>query len=73
LVLAGFGLGSLTFAVWIAEYRWIFLAATVLFLSLTFYRTYKSGRKPKNRWGLVMLYGTTALSAGLIIFTLVYR
>lgn len=47
------------------------MAATVIFLSLSFYRTYRGGRKA-NKWSLRILYGTTALCIGLIVFTLLY-
>jgi hypothetical protein len=70
LVLASFGLGSFTFAVWLAKYRWIFMAITFIFLGFAFYKTYKN-REKSGPWSIRMLYGTTALSVGLVVFTLV--
>lgn len=50
----------------------MFLAVTVLFLGISFYGTYKSGKKA-GKWNIGMLYGTTALCIGLVVFTLLYR
>jgi len=48
------------------------MLVTFVFLGLAFHKTYKD-RKTVGKWGLGMLYGTTALSVGLILFTILYR
>ncbi len=72
MVLAGLGLGSFTFAVWVQEYRWLFLASTITLLTFAFYRAYRD-RKKTGPWGLRLLYGTAILSLGLVLYTLIYR
>ncbi len=72
MVLAGLGLGSFTFAVWVQEYRWLFLAMTIALLAFAFYKTYRDRRKT-GPWSLRLLYATTALSLGLVLYTLLYR
>lgn len=48
------------------------MVATFVFLSLAFHRTYRD-RKQVGKWGLGMLIGTTALSIGLVLFTVFFR
>ncbi len=48
------------------------MIVTLVFLGLAFRRTYRD-RQKVGKWGLGMLYGTTALSVGLILFTIIYR
>lgn len=72
MVLAGLGLGSFTFAVWIEQYRWLFLAATIVLVVFAFYRAYRD-RKKTGPWSLRFLYGTAALSLGLVLYTLLYK
>lgn len=57
-------------SVWLAKYRWVFLALTVVFLAFAWYRTIRDGEKT-GPWGRRMLVGTTALSIGLVAFTLI--
>lgn len=57
-------------SLWFAEYRWLFLTATVGLLGFAFYRAYRQ-RQRTGPWSLRILYGTTALSLGLIIYSLV--
>jgi hypothetical protein len=70
LVLAGLGLGSFSFAMWFIKYRWVFLVITFVFLGLAWYKTFKGKNKP-GRWSTAMLYGTTALSIALVLYSLV--
>jgi hypothetical protein len=46
------------------------MAITFIFLGFAFYKTYKN-REKSGPWSIRMLYGTTALSVGLVVFTLV--
>lgn len=48
------------------------MVATFVFLGLAFYKTYEE-REKAGPWSIRLLYGTTALSLGLIIFTLIFR
>jgi len=43
-----------TFAVWLAEYRWIFTGLTFVFLGIAFYKTYKD-RHNAGKWNFRML------------------
>jgi len=45
---------------------------TFVLLSFAFYRTYRD-RTKTGPWGMGMLYGTTVLSIGLIVYTLVFK
>lgn len=72
MVLAGLGLGSFTFAVWTAKYRWLFLAATIVLLAVAFYKAYRD-RKKAGPWNMRVLYATATLSLGLVLYTLLYR
>lgn len=72
MVLAGLGLGSFTFAVWIEQYHGLFLAAAIVLLLFAFYRAYRD-RGKTGPWSLRFLYGTAALSLGLVLYTLLYR
>ena len=45
---------------------------TFVFLGFAFYRTYGC-KKKASKWHLSMLYGTTAVCIGMIVFTLFYR
>jgi type II secretory pathway component PulF len=72
MVLAGLGLGSFTFAVWVQEYRWLFLATTIVLLAFAFYKTYRD-RNKTGPWSHKILYATTVLSLGLVVYTLLYR
>ena len=45
---------------------------TFVFLGLAFYKTYV-GKKKASKLHISMLYGTTALCIGMIVFTLFYR
>ena len=66
------GLGSLTFSMWLIEYKWIFLLLTIALLGAAFHRTYEN-REKTGTWGKRMLYGTTVLSVGLIIYTFLFK
>ena len=57
-------------SMWFAEYRWVFLVATVVLLGFAYYMTYKN-RKKHGPWGIRMLHGTTVLSMGMIAYTLI--
>lgn len=59
-------------SMWIAKYRWIFLVTTIFLLGLAYYKTYR-GRKPAGTWSKRILHGTTVLSLGMIIYTLVFN
>ena len=70
MILASFGLGSFTLSVWFAKYRWLFLIATLVFLGLAFFMTYRD-RKKTNPWNIGILVGTTLVSIGFIIYSLI--
>jgi len=70
LILASFGLGSFTMSMWFAKYRWVFLVATIFFLGFAYYKTYRN-RKHTGPWSMRILHGTTVLSLGMIVYTLV--
>jgi len=55
-------------SVWFARYHWIFLAATIVLLGFAYYKTYNN--KNCGPWSLRILHGTTLLSLGLIVYTL---
>ena len=48
------------------------MAMTFVFLGLAYYRTYRD-RKRAGKLGFVTLFGTTALSIGLVLFTVFFR
>jgi hypothetical protein len=70
LILASFGLGSFTMAMWFARYRWVFLAATAILLGFAYYRTYK-GRRSAGPWNRRILHATAVLSLGMVAYALV--
>jgi len=70
LVLASFGLGSITMSVWLAKYRWLFFAATLVFLCVAFYYTYRD-RNKVGPWNMRFLWGTTALSMVFIVYSFI--
>ncbi|HFQ81955.1 MAG TPA: hypothetical protein ENK33_11380 [Desulfobacterales bacterium] len=72
MILASFGLGSFTMSMWFARYRWLFLVATIILLGFAYYSTYKN-KKNNGPWSFRILHGTTALSLGLVIYTLLIR
>ncbi len=53
---------------WFNRYRWIFLVATIVLLGFAYYQAYKN--KTPGAWSRRILHGTTALSLGLIAYTL---
>jgi hypothetical protein len=53
---------------WLAEYRWVFLLATGVFLGFAYYMTYKN-RKKHGPWGIRILHTTTVMSVGMIAYT----
>ena len=55
-----------------AEYRWVFMVATFVFLGLAFHATYKN-RKKTGPWGMRMLCGTTAICGVLVVYSLMFR
>jgi len=57
-------------SMWFARYRWIFLAATVVLLGFAYYKTYTNNRC--GPWSLGVLHGTTALSVGLIVYSMLH-
>ena len=57
---------------WMAKYKWSFVILTFIFLGAAFYQTFKDGKKD-GKWSLRILYGTTALSLGLVIYTILFR
>jgi hypothetical protein len=67
------GLGSLTLGVWMVNYRWVFVLVTIVFLGIAYYRTFFRKRRSADAWGKRMLYVTTALSLGLVGYTLLFR
>lgn len=54
------------------EYRWVFMVVTFVLLGLAFHTTYKN-RKKTGPWGMRMLSGTTALCAGLVLYSLLFK
>jgi len=56
-------------AVWLGKYRWCFLSAAILFLTISLYKSIKNWRRitPFNK-GLV--YITTILCVGLICYSI---
>jgi len=72
LILASFGLGGVAVSIWLTKYKWVFMIITFVLLGFAFYRTYKD-RTKTGPWGMGMLYGTTVLSIGLIVYTLVFK
>ncbi len=64
------GLGSLTISMWLAEYKNYFLAAAFLFLGFSHWRNWKS-QGDGGRWNRWILHGTTVLTVGLILYSLV--
>ncbi len=63
--LAWFGLGGLGLGLWIPRYRWAFMAATYVFLGISFYQFRKLSLLNRG-----ILYGTALLSTGLVIYSL---
>lgn len=57
-------------SMWLNRYRWIFLIATIVLLGFAYYQTYIK-KKNCNTWSRRILHGTTALSLGLIVYTLI--
>ncbi len=57
-------------SMWFNRYRWIFLLATIVLLGFAYYQTYKK-KKNCTTWSRRILHGTTVLSLGLIIYTLI--
>lgn len=57
-------------SVWFARYRWIFFVATIVLLGFAYYKTYIN--KKCGPWSLRVLHGTTVLSVGLIVYTLLH-
>ena len=55
-------------SMWFAEYRWVFMAATVVLLGFAYYMTYKN-RKKHGPWGMRILHGTTVMSVSMITYT----
>jgi len=70
LVLAGFGLGSSTFGIWLFRYRWFFLGATIVLLGFAHWRNWRN-RERNGSWSKWILNGTTVLSIGLIVYSVV--
>jgi len=70
LILASFGLGSFGMSMWFAKYRWLFLVATIVLLSFAYYKAYTS-KKSRSPWSMRILHGTTVLSLGTVIYTVV--
>ena len=48
------------------------MVITFIFLGLSWYKTFKAKQRV-GKWSVRMLYGTTILSIGLVIFTMLYR
>lgn len=48
------------------------MVITFIFLGFAFYMTYR-GKKKASTLHISMLFGTTALCMGMVIFTLFYR
>lgn len=71
MILASFGLGSFTMSMWFARYRWVFMALTFVFLAFAYYKTYHN-KKSCGFWSCWMLHGTTVLSLGMVIYTLLH-
>jgi hypothetical protein len=65
IILAGFGLGSFTLAMWVARYRWVFLLATFVLLGFAYYNTF-GRRKPAGPWSRLILHTTAVLSLGMV-------
>ncbi len=59
----------MTLSVWIEKYRWVFMGLTFLFLGIAALKI----RRTQSLWNKLMFYGTTALSLGLIVYSLVFR
>jgi FtsH-binding integral membrane protein len=70
--MAGLGLGGFAFALWAQRYRWVFLVLTFALLGVAFWQAYKN-REKTGPWGLRMLYGTTVLCTGLVIYSLLFK
>jgi len=70
LILAGFGLGSLSFSIWLVRYRLYFLAITFVLLGFAHWQHWRNPDKG-GRWNRIMLYGATVTSAGLVGYALV--
>ena len=54
---------------WFEKYRWLFILATFVFLAASFYQKRNSTRW----WDKWVLYGTTALSIVIVVYSLLYR
>lgn len=55
------------------SYRWVFVVVTFVFLGIAYYRTFFWKRRSADPWGKRILYMTTALSLGLVGYTLLFR
>ena len=64
-------MGGFAFAVWAQRYRWIFLVLTFVLLGIAFAQAFKD-RTKTGPWGLTMLFGTTVLCTGLVIYSLLF-
>ena len=55
---------------WFAKYRFLFLAATIVFLGFAYYKAYRNRENP-DPWSMPVLHGVTVFSLGMIAYTLI--
>lgn len=55
----------------LAKYRWIFMAITLALLGLALFKAWRN-RTKTGPWSKGILCGTTVLTLGLIVYSMIY-